>query len=412
MERKIMNDVYRDFFDSNLIGEESAFKIEDVEVEENIINIDDLYITDESKELLKKIILYMEKYNNKEESNYITFNITLESTDKTTINNIGNLLKYYVELYVQSTMKKEKKDELQDIVNTIKKKKNEVITKEKEIVYGVDNKGYYYTHIVFDNNKMILNSDSFNEEKKLYDKSLYEDKKELLDKKYKFSSFEKKRIIYVNSMFQLDSCLCSLIDKKVDITYPVDKIFKCAKEIVDILYKELIEIPLKESVLHNLMVKSVEAYGSKRKIELYSKIIDSLNNTLSSSNKFVYDEIVNSSRELISDYGYNEFKNIKGIFPVVDDLYDIVNNNIRQYVVKNVSSIISNLSCLDCYTKYMDVDKIVDIYNIMKQEMIGLRVSTSKYVLLQSKVVSLLVDRFSIDEDVVYTEYLNEGRMS
>ena len=76
MERKIMNDVYRDFFDSNLIGEESAFKIEDVEVEENKINIDDLYITDESKELLKKIILYMEKYNNKEESNYITFNIS------------------------------------------------------------------------------------------------------------------------------------------------------------------------------------------------------------------------------------------------------------------------------------------------------------------------------------------------
>lgn len=106
MERKIMNDVYRDFFDSNLIGEESAFKIEDVEVEENIINIDDLYITDESKELLKKIILYMEKYNNKEESNYITFNITLESTDKTTINNIGNLLKYYSNKYNYCTSNK------------------------------------------------------------------------------------------------------------------------------------------------------------------------------------------------------------------------------------------------------------------------------------------------------------------
>ena len=57
MERKIMNDVYRDFFDSNLIGEESVFKIEETEVEENIINKDDLYINDESKELLKKIIL-------------------------------------------------------------------------------------------------------------------------------------------------------------------------------------------------------------------------------------------------------------------------------------------------------------------------------------------------------------------
>ena len=106
MERKIMNDVYRDFFDSNLIGEESAFKIEETEVEENIINIDDLYINDESKELLKKIILYMEKYNSKEESNYITFNITLESTDKTTINNIGNLLRYYSNKYNYCTSNK------------------------------------------------------------------------------------------------------------------------------------------------------------------------------------------------------------------------------------------------------------------------------------------------------------------
>lgn len=99
MERKIMNDVYRDFFDSNLIGEESDFKIEDKELEEKIINVDELFITDDSKELLKKIILYMEKYNRKEESNYITFNITLESNDKTTINQIGNLLRYYSHMY-------------------------------------------------------------------------------------------------------------------------------------------------------------------------------------------------------------------------------------------------------------------------------------------------------------------------
>ena len=99
MERKIMNDVYRDFFDSNLIGEESAFKTEEKIEEENITNVDDLFITDESKELLKKIIIYMEKYNNKEEKNYITFNITLENIDKTTSNEIGNLLRYYSHKY-------------------------------------------------------------------------------------------------------------------------------------------------------------------------------------------------------------------------------------------------------------------------------------------------------------------------
>ncbi len=99
MERKIMNDVYRDFFNSSLIGEDSAFKLDEELEIDNVINIDDLFISTESKELLKKIILYMEKYNNKEETNYITFNITLECTDKTTINNIGKLLKYYSNKY-------------------------------------------------------------------------------------------------------------------------------------------------------------------------------------------------------------------------------------------------------------------------------------------------------------------------
>ena len=89
-DSKILEDVYRDFFDSSLVSREVPAVVE--EETKNEIDIDKLFITDESKELLKKIINYMEKYNNKEESNYISFNISIESEDKNTIDDISNLL--------------------------------------------------------------------------------------------------------------------------------------------------------------------------------------------------------------------------------------------------------------------------------------------------------------------------------
>ena len=96
-DSKILEDVYRDFFDSSLVSKEVDTVVE--EETNNEIDIDKLFITDESKELLKKIINYMEKYNNKEETNYISFNISIESADKNTINDISNLLKFYANKY-------------------------------------------------------------------------------------------------------------------------------------------------------------------------------------------------------------------------------------------------------------------------------------------------------------------------
>ena len=96
-DSKILEDVYRDFFDSSLVSKEVDTVVE--EETNNEIDIDKLFITDESKELLKKIINYMEKYNNKEETNYINFNISIESADKNTINDISNLLKFYANKY-------------------------------------------------------------------------------------------------------------------------------------------------------------------------------------------------------------------------------------------------------------------------------------------------------------------------
>ena len=80
-------DIYKDFF-----GVETLQKEEKKEIEESSQNtmttlferINKLYIKDESKELLKKIIEYMRKYNEKIETNYIPFNILIETNNKET----------------------------------------------------------------------------------------------------------------------------------------------------------------------------------------------------------------------------------------------------------------------------------------------------------------------------------------
>ena len=81
--------MYDDFFGSSLITN-STYEEEKIEEE---IDIDSILIDDSSKELLKKIILYIENYNNKKENNYISFNIILNSDNKETQEQIINLLK-------------------------------------------------------------------------------------------------------------------------------------------------------------------------------------------------------------------------------------------------------------------------------------------------------------------------------
>ena len=98
-KEKIMADVYKDFFGEDLYKlDEEKEEVKEEIVEENL-NIDSLFISDESKVLLNKIINYMKLFNEKEETNYIPFNITIESDDQELINKIINIIKYYSKKY-------------------------------------------------------------------------------------------------------------------------------------------------------------------------------------------------------------------------------------------------------------------------------------------------------------------------
>ena len=85
-------EIYTDFFEptkkKNYEETTESIAIEDT----TNIEIDKLYIKDESKELLNKIIDYMKKYNNKEIPNYISFSILLVNNNYETLKNISDIL--------------------------------------------------------------------------------------------------------------------------------------------------------------------------------------------------------------------------------------------------------------------------------------------------------------------------------
>ena len=97
-EKEIFTEVYNDFFNRPLVSEDDIEVTPEEEVD-YLSHIDKLFIKDESKELLKKIISYMDKYNKKEETNYISFNISIDTRDEETLNEITNILKYYSNKY-------------------------------------------------------------------------------------------------------------------------------------------------------------------------------------------------------------------------------------------------------------------------------------------------------------------------
>lgn len=92
MTNKYFDDIYNDFFSVN----KNEIKVEEKEIIKEEVNLEEeinlLHLDNPSKNLLLQIIDYMDKYEKKEEKNYINFNIILEGNDLECINKVGNIL--------------------------------------------------------------------------------------------------------------------------------------------------------------------------------------------------------------------------------------------------------------------------------------------------------------------------------
>ena len=91
MDNKYFSDIYNDFF--SVSKKELEVKEESNDINDIVIDIDSLYIDNESKNLLKQILEYMDKYSKKEESNYINFNMLINGNNTETVNTIADILK-------------------------------------------------------------------------------------------------------------------------------------------------------------------------------------------------------------------------------------------------------------------------------------------------------------------------------
>ena len=91
-------DVYRDFFETPYIESNSINEAQSSNAF-NMGDIDTLLITEEAKDLLKKVIEYMYKVKEEKTLPYIDFHLLLESDNKETIDKFENIVenanKYY-----------------------------------------------------------------------------------------------------------------------------------------------------------------------------------------------------------------------------------------------------------------------------------------------------------------------------
>lgn len=386
-------------------------------------NLDKLYKIENKKSSLVNILtIIVENKNKLEELKDSLFSKTLKKvlSQLDECASLRDILQLYLNVYVDCNKVKNKKNEnLEDIVKSIKLKDNKCNKDNScdkdlinKLVFSEGKDGKYYSNILITDNKMFLDKDSFEYEVTLYNEMLYKNKYlEFLEDKRNYSSFEKKRRIYIKSMFEIDRNMLLLAQKNVDITFPVDKMFKIAKDLMDYIYIEIIEYEDATSVLKTLANLTIEAYGTKRKVKMYEELIDNTFDKLNNVDSFVYQEVVNTAKSVILKNGYRDFKNISTIFPTINDVYKAVNTKIISYLRRNIKLVLTNKKDLSLFVSYMSLEEIVNLYTIIKDEIYCNKLETKYFIIIQENVVCILMDKFALTEKDIISTILKESKL-
>ncbi len=320
----------------------------------------------------------------------------------------GELLEKLVLNYIE--MEKKEEQQLQNIKEKVvlpKRKKDLVISKV------VDKNNYLYFNFKKKGDILLIDQKSLNNEYSLYCKCLKE--KTSFDiwnnLEYKLSPFEKRRKIYIQSMYNLEKELLELKNKKIDITYPIEKYYLYAKMLVDNLEKEVMFFDNDKSIFDKLKGMTLEKYGCDRLLTLYDELVMKVND--SELDEYVKLEFFRTANVYKKKSTYIEFKEIENVVPTLVNVLNIVNrrvinsveNNIKFYFVDFENKMIK-------MTKYMSIDEMILFYNVFKNILFrkGLKISglINKYMLLREVMVNLFIKKFSLDKDEIIDKYLGK----
>ena len=348
-------------------------------------------IKNENQQLIKHA------YDNKI-SRYIRF--ILEKINN--INALSELLFYYVDLY---------NSEIQVVNKKIVSQNPVSVKKKSKIVSSLIN-GKIYLHVDYFDNKMSFNSNSLKAENDNYLKAL-SNKKKLFFEIYdvNLSSYEKKREIYINEMYLQTLSLVELFNKKIDITFPVDKVFDAVIGIVDNLYKEIINYDNSNSVLSLLLNRTIDSYGSKYKINIYLKGIEKLYNSIENVDKYIVKELKDSVELCLHSSKYRVLSNISNLFPMLDDIYFCVNIKIKKYINKNINLIMKNIELLEHLCKYMSKEDIIELYYELRDVLYYEKYDTKYLIHLQKIFVFMFKNKYQLSEEKILRDYFKENKL-
>ena len=227
-----------------------------------------------------------------------------------------------------------------------------------------------YEHISSGKSVNVINNDSIMYEKELYDESLSKGVLSLYNdlNKYemsKLSSFEKKRRIYVKSMFKIDMLLNNLND--------IEDYYCVSSLLVDNLYSDINTFFDDKNILDNLDKIMKEIYSSKKQLEIYKNKSNSF-----IKNTKIYK--VNKSNK------YSMFSNITKVIPTYFDIINVLNNRIIFNISSNIDLYLDHIDTLvEQVCMYMNTADVIKFYQEIRNVLINKKMLT-KLIMLSSLI--------------------------
>ena len=292
-----------------------------------------------------------------------------------------------------------------------------VIDKKEEpkhiIKYVIDDKGQIYDNMDYINQTLIFVKSSFMNEKWKFYNCLKKNKPLDLEIPVELGSevspLEKKRRIYIKSMFDLYSSINQMSRLKYNLNYPVSQFFTFATSLVSYLYKENFEYSRKDIYLNRLWKETIKSYGCSNGLERYEKLYWSFTNSLPSLDKEVLIEYnLASNKEKIKKSNI-VFKDIKGLIPTVVDIYSVYNNLVISKIGDNYSYYLGNFEDrIKESIKYMDVKDMVSFYNSFKAVLKKNNGRIELYSKLQKCVSMVIKDRNNKSIEIIINTILHD----
>lgn len=348
------------------------------------------------------ICLTIKKENNRNINKSISKNV-IESSRKTLENLVDQIRvkKNIVEDY--------KNNELDIELPKVKSKNEQSKTGVRSLTMLHDGHKYiYYNLEKVGTNKYKFDIDSFSAEEDLYLKALVENRTEVFSEMMYFdndvilSPFEKRRMQFIQNMYDMERGLDVLKIKKVDVTTNVDTFYKFAKSIVDNFYLQLMSEDSDINALNTLMYFTRLSYGANRQFENYRKASNSFLDKYSKVPSYVTKELLINSYSIKSKVDYNEFRRIQNIIPTDEDIIVVLNRRLSTELSDNIMKYISDISFyIDRVVTYMKIDDIVDMYLNIRNSLnrFGLRnpsVNEKDFIKLQRKICEVICRKLCI----------------